>query len=113
MFFALAWGGPLWLVAELINVKEPQWVMPAIPAAAMLAGAAIEAGKAKIGGRISWFYSLGPLLWPPLVALIVPGIFFAIEGRFPSPLRRRSRSRRSSARSPGSGCTAACRSRRR
>lgn len=83
VFFALAWGGPLWLAAELINVKEPQWVMPAIPAVVILAAAAIDAGKAGIGGRISWFYSLGPMLWPPLVALIVPGIFYAIEGRFP------------------------------
>jgi 4-amino-4-deoxy-L-arabinose transferase-like glycosyltransferase len=83
IFFALAWGGPLWLTAELINVKEPQWVLPAIPAVVLLAAAAIDAGKAKIGGRISWFYSLGPLLWPPLVALIVPAIFFAIEDRFP------------------------------
>lgn len=83
VFFALAWGGPLWLVAELINVKEPQWVLPAIPAVVILAAAAIDAGKARIGGRISWFYSLGPLLYPPLVALIVPGVFFAIEGRFP------------------------------
>ncbi len=39
VFFALAWGGPLWLVAELINGKEPQWVLPAIPAVAMLAAA--------------------------------------------------------------------------
>ncbi|MEJ0012995.1 MAG: glycosyltransferase family 39 protein [Bauldia sp.] len=83
VFFALAWGGPLWLVAELINVKEPQWVLPAIPAVALLAAAAIDAGTAKIGGRISWFYSLGPLLWPPLVALLLPGIFFSIEGYFP------------------------------
>ncbi|HVY20075.1 MAG TPA: glycosyltransferase family 39 protein [Bauldia sp.] len=83
VFFALAWGGPLWLAAELVDVKEPQWVLPAIPAVVLLAAAAIDAGKAKIGGRISWFYSLGPLLWPPLVALIVPAIFLAIEDRFP------------------------------
>jgi 4-amino-4-deoxy-L-arabinose transferase-like glycosyltransferase len=83
ILFALAWGGPLWLVAELYTVKEPQWVLPAIPAVAILAAAAIDTGNAKIGGRISWFYSLGPLLWPPLVALIVPGIYYAIEHRFP------------------------------
>jgi hypothetical protein len=83
ILFALAWGGPLWLAAELYNVKEPQWVLPAIPAVVILAATAIDAGKARIGGRISWFYSLGPLIWPPLVALIVPGIYYAIEHRFP------------------------------
>jgi 4-amino-4-deoxy-L-arabinose transferase-like glycosyltransferase len=83
ILFALAWGGPLWLAAELYGVKEPQWVLPAIPAVVILAAAAIDTGNARIGGRISWFYSLGPLLWPPLVALIVPGIYFAIEHRFP------------------------------
>jgi hypothetical protein len=83
VFFALAWGGPLWLAAELYNVKEPQWVLPAIPVVVLLAAAAIDAGTAKIGGRVSWFYSLGPLLYPPLVALLLPGIFFAIEGYFP------------------------------
>jgi 4-amino-4-deoxy-L-arabinose transferase-like glycosyltransferase len=81
--FALAWGGPLWLAAELYAVKEPQWVLPAIPAVVLLAAAAIDTGNAKIGGKISWFYSLGPLIWPPLVALIVPGIYYAIERRFP------------------------------
>jgi 4-amino-4-deoxy-L-arabinose transferase-like glycosyltransferase len=83
ILFCLAWGGPLWLAAELYNVKEPQWSLPAIPAVVLLAAAAIDTGHARIGGKISRFYSLGPLLWPPLVALIFPGIYYAIEQRFP------------------------------
>ena len=82
MFFALAWGGPLWLAAELVAVKQPQAVLPAIPAVALLAAAAIDAGAARIGGRVSWFYSLGPALWPPLVAVVVPLVFVRFEDRF-------------------------------
>ena len=81
IFFALAWGGPLWVAAELVTSKQPETVLPAVPAIAILAGAAIEAGGARITGRISWFYSQGPLIWPPLVAIAVPVAFFYLEGR--------------------------------
>ena len=83
VYFAFAWGGPLWLAAELIPTKMPQNIVPAIPAIALLAAAGIEAGAARIGGKVSWFYSLGPAIWPPLVAVIIPATFWAIEGRFP------------------------------
>jgi 4-amino-4-deoxy-L-arabinose transferase-like glycosyltransferase len=83
VFFAFAWGGPLWLLAELIPTKMPQNIVPAIPVIALVAAAAIEAGACRIGGRISWFYSLGPAIWPPLVAIIIPLIFWQIEGRVP------------------------------
>ena len=83
VFFALAWAGPLWIAAELVQTKQPQNVLPAIPAIAMVAAAAIDAGAGRIGGRISWFYSLGPLLWPPLVAIVMPVVFYALEGSIP------------------------------
>lgn len=83
VFFALAWGGPLWLLAELISTKQPQAILPSIPAIAILAGAAIEAGATRIRGRISWFYSLGPMIWPPLIAVLLPAAFLYFEGRFP------------------------------
>ena len=83
VLFALALGGPLWLAAELVTAKVPQNILPAVPAIAMLAAAAIDAGGARITGRISWFYSLGPLIWPPLIAVVIPAAFFALEGWFP------------------------------
>jgi 4-amino-4-deoxy-L-arabinose transferase-like glycosyltransferase len=81
VLFSLAWGGPLWLAAELVSIKEPQTVLPAVPAVALLAAAAIDAGATVIRGRVSWFYSLGPFIWPPLVAIVVPLVFFYLEGR--------------------------------
>ena len=81
VLFALAWGAPLWMVAELISAKEPQTVLPAVPAVALLAAAAIDSGATVIRGRVSWFYSLGPFIWPPLVAIVVPLVFFYLEGR--------------------------------
>ena len=85
VFFALAWAGPLWLAAELITAKQPQAILPAIPAIALLAAVAIDAGATRIRGRISWFYSLGPAIWPPFLAVVVPAAFVYFEGRFPWP----------------------------
>lgn len=83
VFFALAWGLPLWLVAELMTEKLPQYVLPAIPSIAMLAAVAVDAGTARISGRISRYYSSSPLIWPPVIAVAIPVGFFALEGRFP------------------------------
>jgi 4-amino-4-deoxy-L-arabinose transferase-like glycosyltransferase len=85
VFVALAWGAPLWLFAELSVAKQPSLVLPAIPFVALVAATAIDAGEARIRGRVSWFYSFGPALWPPLTAILVPLGFYAIEHRFPWP----------------------------
>lgn len=83
ILFALALGGPLWLAAELVTAKVPQNILPAVPAIAMLAAAAIDAGGARITGKISWFYSLGPLIWPPIIAVVLPVAFLFLEGWYP------------------------------
>ena len=81
--FALAWAGPPWLVAEFWPSKLPHLILPALPALAILGGVAIDRGGARIGGWISWFYSLGPLVWPPVIAVVFPVAFWALEGRVP------------------------------
>ncbi len=83
VLFALAWGAPLWLAEELFPEKLPQYVLPAIPAIAWIAGAAIDAGVTRIRGKISVFYSAGPLVWPPTIVVVVPIAFLLIEGWFP------------------------------
>ncbi len=83
VFFALAWGLPLWLTAELITDKLPQYVLPSIPAIAMLAAVVADEGTARIGGAFSRFYSSSPLIWPPLIAVTIPVAFAVLEGRFP------------------------------
>ncbi|HEY5080646.1 MAG TPA: glycosyltransferase family 39 protein [Bauldia sp.] len=83
VFFALAWAGPLWLVAEMITAKEPQAILPVVPAIALLAAVGVDAGVARIRGGVSWFYSLGPAIWPPLSAIIVPTAFVYFQGYSP------------------------------
>jgi 4-amino-4-deoxy-L-arabinose transferase-like glycosyltransferase len=83
VLFALALGAPLWFAAELVTAKMPQNILPAVPAIALLAAAAVDAGTARITGWISWFYSLGPLVWPPAIAVVFPTAFYLLEGRFP------------------------------
>ncbi|MEX2319237.1 MAG: glycosyltransferase family 39 protein, partial [Bauldia sp.] len=83
VFFSLALGAPLWFAAELVTAKTPQNILPSIPAIAILAAAAIDAGTARITGKISWFYSLGPLVWPPAIAVALPVAFYLLERRVP------------------------------
>lgn len=83
VFFALAWGLPLWLTAELVTNKLPQYILPAVPPIAMLAAVAVDAGAARIRGRISQFYSSSPLIWPPVIALAIPAAYAVLEGHFP------------------------------
>jgi 4-amino-4-deoxy-L-arabinose transferase-like glycosyltransferase len=85
VLFSLAIGAPLWLAAELVTAKMPQNILPAIPAIAMVAAAAVDLGTARITGKISWFYSLGPLVWPPTIAIAIPLAFYFLEGTFPWP----------------------------
>lgn len=83
VLFCLALGAPLWLAAELVSAKMPQNILPAVPAIAILAAVAVDQGTARITGKISWFYSLGPLIWPPAIAIAVPLAFYLLEGSFP------------------------------
>jgi 4-amino-4-deoxy-L-arabinose transferase-like glycosyltransferase len=83
VLFCLALGAPLWFVAELISAKMPQNILPAVPVIAILAAVAVDEGTARITGKISWFYSLGPVIWPPAIAVIVPIAFYLLEGSFP------------------------------
>ena len=83
ILFALAWGGPLWIWVEFYPEKLPQYVLPAVPMMVWLAAAAIDAGFARIGGKVSLAYSTGPLIWPPLALVVLPLAFFLIEGHLP------------------------------
>ena len=84
VLFAVAWGGPLWLAAELLPAKLPHVVLPALPAVALIAAVAVEAGAARIGGWVSWlFFSLALVVVPLAVAVGLPLAFFLIEDRLP------------------------------
>ena len=81
--FAVAWLLPAWLLAEYWPAKTPHIILPAMPPLALLAGLAVDRGGARIRGWISWFYSLGPFIWPPVTAVCIPVAYYYLEGAVP------------------------------
>jgi len=81
--FALAWVIPYWLLMELLPGKLPDFVLPLYPALAIVAGTAIDEGKARVTGWISTYFSLNPLVWPWVMALASSVMFFVAEDRVP------------------------------
>ncbi len=83
IFFGLAWGLPVWLAAELVAVKLPYHVLPAIPTVAMVAAIAIDAGGARITGMATGALALIPATLRILLAIAAPVAFLIFYGRFP------------------------------
>ena len=83
VLFAAACAAPAWFGAELIAYKEPQLVLPALPAIALLAGLAADAEQILAKGRIRGFVSL----WLPFSGIAVfisaPAIVYGIDGVVP------------------------------
>nr|WP_321483187.1 glycosyltransferase family 39 protein [uncultured Cohaesibacter sp.] len=61
VFFALAWVLPAWIIFELVPTKLPHYVLPALPALAILMAEALEARAT------SW-----ASLWGRIVSLLIP-----------------------------------------
>jgi len=57
--FLLAWAVPFWIALELIPTKLPHYLLPAYPALALLAAAALVAGVK----RPLWLDAASGLLW--------------------------------------------------
>ena len=61
VFFTLAWIIPTWIIFEIVPTKLPHYVLPAMPALAILMAEALEARAT------SW-----ASLWGRIVALLIP-----------------------------------------
>ncbi|WP_319414266.1 glycosyltransferase family 39 protein [uncultured Cohaesibacter sp.] len=61
IFFALAWIVPSWIIFEIVPTKLPHYVLPALPAMAILMAETLEARAT------SW-----ASLWGRIVALLIP-----------------------------------------
>nr|WP_321525654.1 glycosyltransferase family 39 protein [uncultured Cohaesibacter sp.] len=61
VFFALAWIIPSWIIFEIVPTKLPHYVLPAMPALALLMAEALEARAT------SW-----ASIWGKIVALLIP-----------------------------------------
>lgn len=72
ILFGAAWGVPWWLVAEFAPDKLPHFILPALPAAALLAATAIDRGRIPVTGRMRLFFSLGPLLFALMLLVGAP-----------------------------------------
>jgi len=83
VLFAAACAAPAWLGAELVAYKLPQLILPALPAIALLAGVAVDAGHIPVRGRVRGFISL----WLPFFAIAVfvsaPVIVYGIDAVLP------------------------------
>ncbi|MCS0501344.1 ArnT family glycosyltransferase [Ancylobacter mangrovi] len=82
--FCLAWIVPFWIVFELTATKLPHYTLPAYPAIALLAGAALASGRLD---RPSWW--MRTLVVMAAVGGIVSGLalagaFYWFESRVPA-----------------------------
>jgi 4-amino-4-deoxy-L-arabinose transferase-like glycosyltransferase len=81
--FGLAAAVPFGLVAELLPLKLPHFLLPAFPAAALIAATAIDAGGVAVKGWASRFFAIGPILWPLVVAVGTPLVLYEIGEPMP------------------------------
>lgn len=83
--FCLAWLVPFWIVFELIVTKLPHYTLPAVPAAFLLAGAALSQDLPGLGLR--WRQVIASLaVVPGLVLAIGLPITYAVVMKAPPPL---------------------------
>jgi 4-amino-4-deoxy-L-arabinose transferase-like glycosyltransferase len=64
VLFMLAWAVPFWIVMELYRLKLPEFIMPAYPALALIAAAAIDDGALRMKGWFTWVLSFSLFLVP-------------------------------------------------
>lgn len=82
--FCLAWLVPFWIVFELVVTKLPHYTLPAVPAALLLAGAAIKAEPAVWAtGWRRWALGAAALLGVILAAAL-PIAFWWLQHQPPS-----------------------------
>jgi 4-amino-4-deoxy-L-arabinose transferase-like glycosyltransferase len=73
MRFCLAWAVPTWLLFELVPTKLPHYVLPAVPALVLMAGATVAAKDFPL--HRSW-----PRLYAMLCALVGVAVAIAAVG---------------------------------
>jgi 4-amino-4-deoxy-L-arabinose transferase-like glycosyltransferase len=83
VLFGLAWCVPFWLLCEAARVKFPDLVLPAYPALALLAGAAIDEAAIDLSGRLRRIIAAGPVGVPLIFLVVVPLLLFLIDGTIP------------------------------
>ena len=86
--FCLAWAVPTWLMFEIIVTKLPHYILPTVPALAILAAAAIATLGSLLVTQGRWARLMR---WPTLLAFVVVGaglsvipavLLHALEGGF-------------------------------
>ena len=84
VFFSLAWALPVWIAAELAGDKAPTQIVPALPALALLAGAALsEGGLARTGG-LRTLFATSFITIPLGLLLAVVAVVIAFGVPFPA-----------------------------
>ena len=83
ILFAAACAASAWFGAELVAYKEPQLVLPAFPAFALLAGLAADAEQIPAKGRIRGLVSLSLPFFAIAVFVSATAIVYGIDGVVP------------------------------
>ncbi|MHA1549367.1 MAG: ArnT family glycosyltransferase [Alphaproteobacteria bacterium] len=78
--FLLAWMVPAWLFAEFAENKLPHLLLPVVPALCILAAMVTDRRAARIASLLSWLFSLGLLILPPLLAVGIITTTLYLEG---------------------------------
>lgn len=79
--FLFFWAVPAWLVFELIATKLPNYILPMMPALAILTGLALANAGLKTGSRWFRFTYLCLAIVGTILAVGLNAAFFAIEDR--------------------------------
>ncbi len=77
--FCLAWLVPAWLAFEAIPTKLPHYVLPLLPAAALLLGAAVQDSRRWQGALRRPFGMAWRVLWALVSLVLAAGVIWAAQ----------------------------------
>lgn len=77
--FLLAWIIPFWLILEAVPTKLPHYVLPVLPAIAILIMLAAERNGLSLNRPLRWFAAFLTLLVPLIFLVGAPALFLVLE----------------------------------
>jgi 4-amino-4-deoxy-L-arabinose transferase-like glycosyltransferase len=79
--FLIAWCVPFWIVIEAVPTKLPHYLLPALPALALLAGRAVIGATETLASRRRWLDAIVTVLWI-VAGLLLATVLALLPARF-------------------------------
>jgi 4-amino-4-deoxy-L-arabinose transferase-like glycosyltransferase len=73
------WIIPFWLIVEAVPTKLPHYVLPLLPAIAILIVLAAERGRLSLSRPLRWLAAVLFVLVPLAFLIVTPGLFLLLE----------------------------------